>query len=173
MLELLLLWGLSSWIGRIVEQKGLNKWPYQLMLVLFWFGGEITGGIFGFVAMSQGGGPQNDEALAMVYVFALGGAVLGAVMAFVIANAQDDQRRQRYRPQDDSPRNRAFGDEGRWGDVKARWRDAQGQGGNEVDRVACRDCGFRFLAVLDRCPKCQLPANEGGHSAGSDRITDR
>jgi hypothetical protein len=189
MLEIALLWGLSSWIGRIVEQKGLTKWPYQLMLVLFWFGGQIAGFIVGFAAMSGGGGPPGDDGFLLMYGIALAGAVCGAVLAFIIANLQEGDGRPRPRPERerDPLRDRAFGPDGKWRDAGERWGDAQDrrrdaqekQGrdtqerGREEGRVECRDCGFHFLAVLDHCPKCRLPANEARRPPGSDRITDR
>jgi hypothetical protein len=47
MIEIIVIWRLIVYIGRLAEQKGLKKLGYQLMAVLLWLCGEISGGIVG------------------------------------------------------------------------------------------------------------------------------
>jgi hypothetical protein len=91
MLEILLLIVFCKKIGSIVAEKGYSKFPFQLMLVALWFGGEIAGLVIGFVAsgasLGRAGGPDLS-----VYVFGLGGAAVGAIIAFVIASNLRSQK---------------------------------------------------------------------------------
>jgi hypothetical protein len=173
MLEIIVLYYLCSSIGRTAQSKGLTAWPYQLMLVLFWFGGEVMGVIAGAVLLAGSGGPP-----VLLYGCALGGAVLGVVLAFAIANSQADERQPPQ--QERGPREGPFADEGRlrdaqerWGDAQNRARDAQERTRDDQDRIDCRDCGTRFLAVLDACPKCRLPASDSRLPPTSDQYKDR
>ena len=47
MLEIILVYKLAQRIGEIVREKGRTAWPFYLLFVAFWVGGEITGGIIG------------------------------------------------------------------------------------------------------------------------------
>jgi hypothetical protein len=85
-LEIILLIVLCKKIGGIVAEKGHKRWPYQLMLVGFWIGGELGGAIVGAVISVATNGPREEPGF-MPYVFALVGAAVGAILAFVIANS--------------------------------------------------------------------------------------
>ena len=79
MLEILLLIFLTKKIGEICQDKGRKAGGYKALTVVLWFGGEIVGAILGLVATSGEGG-------ALVYVLALIGAAVGAVISFTIVN---------------------------------------------------------------------------------------
>jgi hypothetical protein len=85
-LEILILVVLCRRIGGIVAAKGRKKLGYQLMLVAFWVGGEISGLIAGFIvqAISSGG---RETGPVVPFVCALIGASLGAFVAFTIARS--------------------------------------------------------------------------------------
>lgn len=77
MIEILLLVALANKIGRICEGKGRKAGGFKGLTVLLWFGGEIVGAVIGFSLGVEGAG---------VYIFALGGAAVGAVISVLIAN---------------------------------------------------------------------------------------
>lgn len=93
MIEILILFRLAGSIGKIVTAKGHKKGWYQLLLVVLWFVGEFLGGVFGFV-LGAALGDGEEPAMLFPYAFALGGAALGAVTAFVIAKRVPDRRRE-------------------------------------------------------------------------------
>lgn len=78
MLEMLILVNLSRKMSRIVEEKGLDKTPFIIRLVAFWFAGEIG---FALIGVALNGG----EFGAMSLVLAVMGAAAGAVLAFATA----------------------------------------------------------------------------------------
>jgi len=80
MLEILALWQLTKRIGSIVEQKGHRSGWYKVLTVVLWFGGEIIGAIFGVLLTGA-----SQSAQCLVYLFALGGAIAGAGVAYLIA----------------------------------------------------------------------------------------
>jgi hypothetical protein len=98
MLEIVIVYMLAKNIGNKVEAKGRKRFSYQLLLVALWIGGEIAGGVIGFIlqaAMAGGVAPDDDNGFPwMGYLCALAGAALGAIIAFAIANnaspVQDD-----------------------------------------------------------------------------------
>jgi uncharacterized membrane protein YeaQ/YmgE (transglycosylase-associated protein family) len=85
MLEIILIAVLAGKIGKIVEAKGRRKFPFQFMLVGLWIGGELFGGILGGV-LTYTLSNDPDPPLVLAYLLALGGAIVGAVVSFVIAN---------------------------------------------------------------------------------------
>jgi hypothetical protein len=91
MLEILLIIMLAKKIGAIVADKGYSRFPFQLMLVALWVGGEIVGGVIGYVVAAASSG-RGDEPTFFVYLFALGGAAAGAIISFVIANSLRAQK---------------------------------------------------------------------------------
>ncbi len=89
MLEILILIRLAGSIGKTVTARGHKKFGYQLLLWVLWFGGEFLGAIFGSIlgmALADG----EEPGLLFTYLCALGGAVLGAVIAFTIARRLPD-----------------------------------------------------------------------------------
>jgi hypothetical protein len=80
MLEILALFFLTKRIGEIVEEKGRKTIGYKLLTVALWIGGEIVFAIVGAVIVAMAGLPD-----LVIYLFALGGAAIGAGIAFTIA----------------------------------------------------------------------------------------
>ena len=79
MLEIILLFKLCGRIGNTVRGKGRSPIRYQLMTILFWFCGEIAGGVIADVVLAI----IFDEHYPFVaYVAAIAGAALGAWLAF-------------------------------------------------------------------------------------------
>jgi hypothetical protein len=81
MLEILLLWVLTKRVGKIVEQKGRKSGWYKVLTVVLWFGGELAGGFVGLIIVEV-----FELSLWVIYLFALGGAAVGAGIAYLIAN---------------------------------------------------------------------------------------
>lgn len=115
MLEILLLVALCRKIGEAARAKGRSAGGYQLMLVAFWFGGEIGVALLGAVVSYLVLGPQDEDGLlCFMYVLALVGAAVGALLAFQIVarlpdadRARDDDDYDRWRDDDrDDPRDR-------------------------------------------------------------------
>jgi uncharacterized membrane protein YeaQ/YmgE (transglycosylase-associated protein family) len=78
MLEILVLIGLSKRIMAIAKSKGRSSAGWVVLLIVLWFAGEFTGGVIAAIATY----PQ--EPLLEAYLFALVGAVVGAVVTFAI-----------------------------------------------------------------------------------------
>jgi hypothetical protein len=78
-LEIVVVFLLARHNGRMVEGKGLRGTMYRWGTVGFWFGGEILGSIIGLAASGR-----HSTALG-IYLFALLGAALGAVLAYLWA----------------------------------------------------------------------------------------
>jgi hypothetical protein len=85
-LEILILYKLCKNIGQILEAKGRPKFPFQLLVVVAWFGGEVGGGILGAIVESLALEGQEPTML-FAYIFALIGAALGAFIVFRIAKS--------------------------------------------------------------------------------------
>lgn len=78
MIEIAAIIFLTIKIGEIVQEKGRKATWYRVLTVVLWLGGELLGAVIGLAIVG--------ESLS-VYLFALGGAVLGAITAFVIAKS--------------------------------------------------------------------------------------
>jgi hypothetical protein len=99
MLEFFIIRALGGKIADIARNKGRSAVPYVLLLVLLWFGGEISGAFIGFGFL--------DEPLAGIGM-ALAGAAGGAGIAFAVvssvsplANVDEERRRRVLRELDD------------------------------------------------------------------------
>jgi hypothetical protein len=122
MLEVIIVYFLAKNIGNKVAAKGHKRFGYQLMLVALWIGGEIAGAVVGLalqIMMAGATAPEDDAGFPwMGYLCALGGAVIGALIAFAIANSltpvqneddfyeiderrRDDEVRRAWRASDD------------------------------------------------------------------------
>lgn len=78
MIEIIVIWRLAVYIGKTAAQKGLKKPPYQVMAILLWISGELSGGILGnFIS-------GNNSSSWLIYGMALAGAITGAGIAFLI-----------------------------------------------------------------------------------------
>jgi hypothetical protein len=89
MVELFILYSLAKKLGDQAEAKGRGRFGYQLLLWLFWFGGEFCGAMFGG-ALAAGGG-DGEPNMILVYACALIGAVVGAFIAFAIVGSLPDR----------------------------------------------------------------------------------
>ena len=94
-LEIILLIWLWRKIGAIVRAKNRAPIGFQLMTIGLWLGGEIVGLITGILVLGGGGSGAQQGFNAGAYLFALGGAIAGAVVAFIIANSLSDQATRR------------------------------------------------------------------------------
>ncbi|MHB1571842.1 MAG: hypothetical protein ACYC0H_21920 [Solirubrobacteraceae bacterium] len=119
MLEIIILVTLAKKIGAIVEAKGRKKGRYQFMLVVFWFGGEIFGAIVGAI-ISEIALENEGPGQLLAYAFAILCAILGVVIAFLIAKnleplnapelafdvpaAELDRWSERFQPNASAPR---------------------------------------------------------------------
>jgi hypothetical protein len=79
MLEIILLIALCRNLGNKLRAKARTPWPFQLMLVLAWFGGELVGAVVGVVI-------SGDEGGCLLYLFALMGAAVGAAMVSILVH---------------------------------------------------------------------------------------
>lgn len=78
MLEIIVIWRLAVHIGNIAARKGLKKLPYQIMAVVFWICGEISGAMLATVFLG------GQSSFWVQYLLALAGAVAGAAVAFLV-----------------------------------------------------------------------------------------
>jgi len=77
MIEIFALLYLAGKIGRIVEAKGYAPLRYRVTTILLWFIGEFLGFLVGM---------RYSSSVTGFYIFALGGAILGALVSYRIAN---------------------------------------------------------------------------------------
>jgi hypothetical protein len=93
MLEILFVYFLCKKLGAMLRAKNQKPLPYQIMLVVFWIGGEFMAFIVAGIveAMRTGGAPSEDFNPA-IYLLALVGAGCGAGLAFLIAWMLPDNR---------------------------------------------------------------------------------
>src|SRR5260370_27777381 len=105
MLEILLIWSLGKKIGAIASDKGRSSGGYIALFVLAWFGGEFAGGVFGVIL-------NRGEVSAIVYLFALLGAVVGAGAVFILVSLLPSVEDEDYdRPRRKRRRRERDGDE--------------------------------------------------------------
>jgi hypothetical protein len=93
MLEILALYFMCKSMGNMLRDKGHKPLGYQVLLVLFWFGGEFVGAVATTVMLALVSGPNAVEQgfNVLAYVGALIGAVMGAGLAFLIAKLLPDR----------------------------------------------------------------------------------
>ncbi|HEX7313031.1 MAG TPA: hypothetical protein VF297_03885 [Pyrinomonadaceae bacterium] len=82
MLEIIILIFLTRRVGEIVRSKGRKAGWFQVLTVVLWIGGELTGGIIGGIV-----GALTDSGMLLAYVFALLGAAAGAGISILIARS--------------------------------------------------------------------------------------
>jgi hypothetical protein len=85
-IEILILFSLSRNIAAKAREKGRKGAPYVFLLLGFWFGGELLGGIAGVIVTMAATGEQEPN-MVVAYVAALVTAIIGAVLAFQIVNS--------------------------------------------------------------------------------------
>jgi hypothetical protein len=88
MLEILVLINLSKRIMAIAKSKGRSSAGWVVLLIVLWFGGELTGAVVAAIVA------YPREPLLEVYLFGLGGAAVGAVATFAIVKNLPSLRQQ-------------------------------------------------------------------------------
>lgn len=88
MVEFVIVFLLARYNGNVVRAKGYSAGAYQWGTAGLWFGGEILAGIIGALVLPR----HQSNSFAMVYVFALGGAILGGAIAWLIAKTAEPRR---------------------------------------------------------------------------------
>ncbi len=78
MIEIIVIWRLAVYIGKIAAQKGLKKPRYQVMAILLWICGELLGSVLGNIIFGKSG------SFWLIYGMALIGAIAGTGIAFLI-----------------------------------------------------------------------------------------
>ena len=84
MLEIIFVIGLCKALGNMLRAKGRNPLWMQVMLVVFWIGGELAGGIVAGILHAITKGPEAPMGIG-VYLIAICGAAIGAGVTFLIA----------------------------------------------------------------------------------------
>ena len=82
MLEIILLIFLTRKVGEIVRSKGRKPGWFQLLTVVLWIGGELTGADIGAIL-----GELSDTGMGLAYHFAQLGAAAGAGLSIIIARS--------------------------------------------------------------------------------------
>jgi len=82
MLEIVILFFLTRHVGEIVRSKGRAAGWFQVLTVVLWIGGELTGAVIGAVV-----GALSDSGMLLPYLFALFGAAVGAGLSILIARS--------------------------------------------------------------------------------------
>ena len=106
MCEIILLFLLGKKIAGMASEKGRAGWPWVLMLIGLWIGGEFTGAVIGAILTDAGGGNQagQDDNMFAILGFALAGAACGAIITFTIVSLLPPV--ESYDDEDDYPRRR-------------------------------------------------------------------
>jgi hypothetical protein len=78
-------------IGAAAREKGHRPVGYQLLLVGFWFGGEIGSALMAGVLIALAFGEKAEEFFFVAYLAALLGAAVGAWAVFRIVSGLPDQ----------------------------------------------------------------------------------
>jgi hypothetical protein len=86
MLEIVLLYFLCKSLGSMLREKGYQPLAFQILLVVFWFGGEFLGGVVAAVVHVMRHGDAPPEFGLGIYLFAIVGAACGAGLWFLIAS---------------------------------------------------------------------------------------
>jgi Na+-transporting methylmalonyl-CoA/oxaloacetate decarboxylase beta subunit len=82
MLEIIILIFLTRHVGGIVRSKGRTAGWFQVLTVVLWIGGELTGAVIGAIV-----GALTDSGRLLAYLFALLGAAAGAGISILIARS--------------------------------------------------------------------------------------
>lgn len=85
MLEVIFVVFLCRSLGNRLRAKGRKPFWMQVMLVVFWIGGEFTGGFVAGVWHAVRNGPEAPMGIG-IYAIAMVGAALGAGVTFLVAS---------------------------------------------------------------------------------------
>ncbi|MEZ6142104.1 MAG: hypothetical protein R3B84_16185 [Zavarzinella sp.] len=92
MLEIIILYKLCMRIGDAARGKGRQAIGYQLMLILFWLGGELGTAFFAILALPLLFGEEYEQYIFVGYIAAILGAAFGAWLAFRIVAGLPENR---------------------------------------------------------------------------------
>ena len=87
MIEIIILFKLCRRIGETARDKGRREIGYQLMLIVFWFGGEVGTALLAGVVLAALYGEEFEKYALFAYIAAFAGAAAGAWIAFRIVAA--------------------------------------------------------------------------------------
>jgi hypothetical protein len=97
MLEIILVWSISKKIAAMMKEKGRSAAGYVILFIALWFGGEIIGGVIGFmISLANNPNAMQQDFNFVAYGIGLLGAVIGGVTGYAIAAsmpALEDPRR--------------------------------------------------------------------------------
>jgi hypothetical protein len=91
MIEIFVLISLSKNISARAKSQGRSGWPFVLLLLGLWFGGEIGGGFAGGI-LSLMISPNVEPNFLLCYLGAIGCAIIGAVIAFQVVGPLEPTR---------------------------------------------------------------------------------
>ena len=120
MLEIWILIKGSQKLIAMAKDRGIAGWPFVILFIFLWFGGEIGGAIAGFIVL----GAQGDGFNFGVYLCAVAGAAIGVAITFGIM-AAIPKSPPRYDDELDQPRRRAIDEDDDF-DRPIRPRDQKG-----------------------------------------------
>ena len=84
MMEFYLLYKMSKRLAEIVKEKGRSPVGFVVLLIAFWFLGEMIGGVFG-AALSVYVFHHEEPSIFLIWPFGMLNAAFGAFCAFQIA----------------------------------------------------------------------------------------
>jgi hypothetical protein len=106
MLEFFILRALCGGIGSKATEKGLTAFPYQLLVVVLWFVGEIGGLFLGFAIQEASSGGESESWFLPVICAYLGAAAGAGISFAIVAGQQASETGRKYdggRGADDRP----------------------------------------------------------------------
>ncbi len=77
MFEIVIVWYMAKYMGRIAEEKGLSPIKFQALLVLLWIMGEVGGFVLGNSIW------EYEESFWYIYPTALGCAGIAAMLSIL------------------------------------------------------------------------------------------
>lgn len=94
MLELFLLIRLSKTMGSMAEDRGVSKALHIILLIVFWFIGEISGGFIGAIVGAIAF--EMDDPLIPAIIGAICGAACGALLAFGLVSLHSPRPKRTF-----------------------------------------------------------------------------
>ena len=85
MIEIVFVVVLCKLIGKKLVAKNRKAWPFQLMLVVGWFGGEFVAGFIAGIVHAIQNGP-NAPIGTGIYLLAIVGALVGTGFTFLVVH---------------------------------------------------------------------------------------
>ena len=86
-IELLVIYTLCKRVGVILREGGQSPTVYQFLMVVFWFSGEIAGGILTVVILVLAGVTDESTLTGLSYLGGILAAICSASICFRIARS--------------------------------------------------------------------------------------